>query len=510
MASATSDSSLIVRSSSAYKLSSSSTLQDQLNKISTLLNSEKNDEAVAAVKELPTLIQNCLFGKLWVVMGSPTEATHPSIACWDFGKAVMLDEHSGIKASCAEKAKALEDYLSGPKAEVEFVALTLDQKLQKIIRLFKDENNGPALIFLKELPSQSQKRIQGKLWEVLGSPTPSSHPDIARADFGKAALFDTHPGKRATGAEKAQAVEAYFSDAHIELEIDQLQIQMRNNEKFLNDASFSCNNPKNAHLRRFFCYDNTLVKLSHGGFIHANAVLGGKYILTQCPLKSTVEDFWTMVGELKATTIVMLNELTEKDCFPYWPTELNEKQPFGKNTLTLLRSKDTYVHAKGKEPSKITTRKIAIEDNIVTHIQHQSWHDHTICELTSCIELIEQIKESQSMNPGPIVIHCQAGVGRTGVVTVVCELYDNATAGRPYNVQKIVDSLRSPITGRHPYIVANDKQYRFTHQVLNAVRKKPTTKPLTPSKITEIALSKEPLNADKDESKEATAKFLDS
>lgn len=157
----------------------------------------------------------------------------------------------------------------------------------------------------------------------------------------------------------------------------------------------------------------------HGDFIHANYIknenLATRMICTQGPLDNTQLDFWRMCFQEHVRLIVMLCECTETNkpkCAPYWPTTKGQKLEFGPITVTNLNA-----HSDGD----IHTARLAVRyENATRFIEHRQWvtwpdksippSSHFAFKLCACIK---------KTGTGPVVIHCSAGVGRTGALALL-------------------------------------------------------------------------------------------
>jgi len=158
-----------------------------------------------------------------------------------------------------------------------------------------------------------------------------------------------------------------------------------------------------------------------GDYINANYVslcMQRKvYIAAQGPLPTTVTDFWRMVYSEKSNIIVMLTRLYESGkakCFQYWP---DESISFGPITITLVSTEESANDI--IERRFLITNQTTQEERLVLHYQYTEWPDHGLPASTSVFRSLLQ-KVDQNRNPDvPIVIHCSAGVGRTGTFCAV-------------------------------------------------------------------------------------------
>ncbi|KAJ8257210.1 hypothetical protein GJAV_G00183100 [Gymnothorax javanicus] len=152
------------------------------------------------------------------------------------------------------------------------------------------------------------------------------------------------------------------------------------------------------------------------GYINANYIKGYEgeekcYIATQGPMVNTVEDFWEMVWQEKSSIIVMITDLKEKKekCVLYWPQEEGQFGRFEVRVTTV------------KECEGYTIRELSLqvggESRQVRHYWYSSWRDH---QTPDCAEPLLRLvwdvqrRRDELTQPGPTVVHCSAGIGRTG------------------------------------------------------------------------------------------------
>ncbi|XP_055078900.1 receptor-type tyrosine-protein phosphatase V-like isoform X2 [Periophthalmus magnuspinnatus] len=201
-------------------------------------------------------------------------------------------------------------------------------------------------------------------------------------------------------------------------------------------------------------YDHCRVRLSvqnqnpYSDYINANYVPGGgterDFICTQGPLPHTVADFWRMVWEQNVQIIVMVTALRHKDiilCEKYWPLE--------PGTVQHGRIQVTTVNRQQGPDYFITTIKLRQRDfpteRIVTHYYYSSWPDLGVPkEPASLCAFTEHVRQHLETLPrvGPAVVHCSAGVGRSGTFVALLWLMQLCARGIRPDVRAAVEDLR--------------------------------------------------------------------
>ncbi|KAI0218038.1 hypothetical protein LSAT2_030224 [Lamellibrachia satsuma] len=232
--------------------------------------------------------------------------------------------------------------------------------------------------------------------------------------------------------------------------------------------------PDNVPLNRFkniWPYDHSRVKLQMdddhpSDYINACYITGYKdkantYIACQGPRQNTLSDMWRMIWQLKITRIVMVTQLSEsgrRKCDIYWPLTVGTQKVYGRVTVVTL-SCDVYADY------TIRTFQLTCEEGSrkVTHFQYTSWVDRGVPKYTyPLLALRRLIRSYDKHSSGPMVVHCSAGVGRTGTFIALDSLLDQAEAERQVDVYRFVNHMRT----ERMDMVQTQVQYVFLYHAL--------------------------------------------
>ncbi len=226
-------------------------------------------------------------------------------------------------------------------------------------------------------------------------------------------------------------------------------------------------------------------------YMNANYMDGHRkrncYIATQGPLPSTIGDFWRMIWEQQTHTIVMLTKLEERNrlkCDQYWPSRgaevydnvmqvtLMDCQELATYTIRTFVVAPVNIYAQMQQPQSVT-------DSLrreVKHFQYTAWPDHGVPEHpTAFLMFIRRVKlynsqqietnctsstATSTTNVGPLVVHCSAGVGRTGCFIVIDSMMERMKSNeKSIDVYGHVTNLRA----QRNYMVQTEEQYAFTY-----------------------------------------------
>ncbi|XP_048169451.1 receptor-type tyrosine-protein phosphatase F isoform X16 [Corvus hawaiiensis] len=236
------------------------------------------------------------------------------------------------------------------------------------------------------------------------------------------------------------------------------------------NSNLEVNKPKNRYAN-VIAYDHSRVILTSidgvpgSDYINANYIDGYRkqnaYIATQGPLPETLSDFWRMVWEQRTATIVMMTRLEEKSrvkCDQYWPSRGTET--YGMIQVTLL---DTV------ELATYTVRTFALykngssEKTELRQFQFMAWPDHGVPEYpTPILAFLRRVKACNPTDAGPMVVHCSAGVGRTGCFIVIDAMLERMKHEKTVDIYGHVTCMRS----QRNYMVQTEDQYIFIHEAL--------------------------------------------
>ncbi|CAJ0603231.1 unnamed protein product [Cylicocyclus nassatus] len=244
-------------------------------------------------------------------------------------------------------------------------------------------------------------------------------------------------------------------------------------EEFMRTRNYIPQGPKEAFLanesrnryRDVLLLDNTRVVLKNrsSDYIHASKVMVGSnvFICTQGPLENTVESFWAMVFQENVKLIVQLCRFSEEGkekCYEYLPR--NEGiMVFGDFVIECIcRNKlpETDGATCGLLEVKSRGRKEQVE-----HILYENWYDHAAPEnFNASFELI-QIAKRKRKN-APVVVHCSAGVGRTGCFVGVELAAHWAATKKTLQMDLLLKELRD----QRMHSVQTDVQYLYIYRGL--------------------------------------------
>ncbi|KAM3857686.1 receptor-type tyrosine-protein phosphatase delta [Diretmus argenteus] len=271
-------------------------------------------------------------------------------------------------------------------------------------------------------------------------------------------------------------------------------------------SNLEVNKPKNRYAN-VIAYDHSRVLLSAidgipgSDYINANYIDGYRkqnaYIATQGSLPETFGDFWRMIWEQRSANIVMMTKLEERSrvkCDQYWPTrgtetygliqvtllDTVELATYCVRTFALYKVRDLQVAIKYcqmcvRYPFLLSTAETmtsflychvkngSSEKREVRQFQFTAWPDHGVPEHpTPFLAFLRRVKACNPPDAGPMVVHCSAGVGRTGCFIVIDAMLERIKHEKTVDIYGHVTLMRA----QRNYMVQTEDQYVFIHDAL--------------------------------------------
>jgi len=258
----------------------------------------------------------------------------------------------------------------------------------------------------------------------------------------------------------------------MEIEFKRLTIQYKYSPNLFTSANLPVNHCKN-RFANVLPFESTRVILQTipgregSDYINASYINGyqkrNAFIATQGPLEETVQDFWRMLWEQNVNTVVMLTQLVEcsrTKCHAYWHNDKPLKLPLF-----------TINHRLTNETQSFTLRELSVtntqtgEERVVRQFHFDTWPEQGLPQSSALLGLIYRVQTNNQRlhESSPILVHCSAGGGRTGVFIAI------ATAVERHQNEKLIDIFNNVknLRNARPAMVQTLDQYRFIYQVMS-------------------------------------------
>ncbi|XP_028305294.1 receptor-type tyrosine-protein phosphatase beta [Gouania willdenowi] len=248
-----------------------------------------------------------------------------------------------------------------------------------------------------------------------------------------------------------------------------------------NQTTESARLPENRGKNRYnniVPYDSTRVKLSYqeddpsSDYINASYVPGINYrrefIATQGPLPGTKDDFWRMVWEHNVYNIVMVTQCVEKGrvkCDQYWPAN---REPLYYGDLVIQMLSESVLPEWTIREFKVTSENSCNYPRMLRHFHYTVWPDHGVPESSqSLIQFVRTARDyiNRAPSTGATVVHCSAGVGRTGTFIALDRVLQLMDSKGTVDLYGCVFDLRL----HRQHMVQTECQYAFLHQCVRDV-----------------------------------------
>jgi len=225
-------------------------------------------------------------------------------------------------------------------------------------------------------------------------------------------------------------------------------------------------------------YDHARIRLHRGKVSYINAsrvevpAARRRYILTQGPLPNTAGHFWLLVWEQKSRAIIMLNKTIEKNqikCHQYWPLGSGPEHRLEledvRLSVELVSQTDCNYYTVSS--LKLTDHKHEGESREILHYHYTTWPDFGIPESPRAFLLfLAAVREAGVLEEevGPAVVHCSAGIGRSGTFSLVDSyllmLERDCVDGQ--SIQSVLLAMRRYRMG----LIQTSEQLKFSYQAI--------------------------------------------
>ncbi|XP_032780937.2 tyrosine-protein phosphatase non-receptor type 9 isoform X2 [Daphnia magna] len=315
------------------------------------------------------------------------------------------------------------------------------------------------------------------------SASPPPPPSSASSGFSDDDSLHFDDGRGMTLEEFAGHVKAKSKQG---LYLEYADIKAKGTDGTFNNSRLKGNAAKNRYTD-VLCYDHSRVVLSMedpedicSDYINANYVDGYKqknaFISTQGPLPKTYGDFWRMVWEQQCVVVVMTTRCLERGrpkCGQYWPLGEEEAAEYGHfEIINLTTEQQSDYTISMLHLTNLKTR----ETRSVAHMQFTSWPDYGVpLSATAMLEFLQRMRDMQSglvaamgdtwighpLGP-PIVVHCSAGIGRTGSLCTIDICLRRLEDVGTIDVLGTVEKIRS----QRAHSIQMPDQYLFCHTAI--------------------------------------------
>ncbi|XP_037777902.1 receptor-type tyrosine-protein phosphatase alpha-like [Penaeus monodon] len=240
-------------------------------------------------------------------------------------------------------------------------------------------------------------------------------------------------------------------------------------------ASLGINDHKNRYIN-ILPFDDTRVILNEyrgipgSDYINASYIHGytkpKEFIASQGPKEELKEDFWRLVWEKNVHVIVMVTQCVEANkekCCTYWPSPSNVQGW----RLGFSKLQVRTVLEVNHQPGGYVTRKFELSkgsrSRVIQHFHYVSWPDMG-CPQTpdQLIQFVKVVRAAIPRESSHTLIHCSAGVGRTGTFIALNNLMDEMEAEGSVDVFHCVYRMRHHRTN----MVQTQSQYSFVYKCI--------------------------------------------
>ncbi|XP_052281313.1 receptor-type tyrosine-protein phosphatase epsilon-like [Dreissena polymorpha] len=235
------------------------------------------------------------------------------------------------------------------------------------------------------------------------------------------------------------------------------------------DVASSEENRGKTRYKQMYAYDHNRVPLTKeidgdSEYINASYIHGfekaKKFIASQGTTEKNLVDFWSMIWQQRVDKIVMLTNLIEMGtmkCLQYWPEELNSVCKYGRIDVKYIDVEEMFDYN-----IRTFTIKKGHDARLVKQFHFKSWPDKGVPDTAWCLVDFWRAVNTQEEHQSPILVHCSAGVGRTGTFIALDNLISQAQIESCVRPFQIVEALRE----QRVSMVQTKEQYAYLHEAL--------------------------------------------
>ncbi|XP_056017459.1 receptor-type tyrosine-protein phosphatase T-like [Ostrea edulis] len=219
-----------------------------------------------------------------------------------------------------------------------------------------------------------------------------------------------------------------------------------------------------------FPYDHSRVVLTsspkESDYINANYIedVQGKksYIAAQGPKSKTIVDFWKMVWQEDISVIVCLTNLKEGNknkCAQYWP---NSSDKIKKGNISIRNQKENVYADYVIRYFRLQNSADKAERDVCM-FHYTQWPDHGVPEPLALVVFHRHVLKISVEHPGKYtLVHCSAGIGRTGTYIALDALNKGGEITGKVNIRQYVETMRNSRAN----MIQGDDQYRVVYLAL--------------------------------------------
>jgi protein tyrosine phosphatase len=218
-------------------------------------------------------------------------------------------------------------------------------------------------------------------------------------------------------------------------------------------------------------FKDTMITPINSSYMNSNQIngfnvnSGGMFIASQAPIELTLNSFWQLIWDYNVPLIIMGCNLVEDNiekCFQYFPPD--DRIRTEDFEIFMVKQKTQFPNL--IERVLLVTHPISESQKMVHHLHFTAWPDALVPSLNdefySISYMLGKIEKKWKGGRGKILVHCSAGVGRTGVIIAIYNLVSEIKEQGTLSVFKTVRLLREQRWG----MVATEEQYDFIYQFM--------------------------------------------